>query len=30
MARHVVTLLTDDVDGSAADRTIEFGLDGVL
>lgn len=30
MARQVVTLLTDDVDGSEADHTIEFGLDGVL
>jgi hypothetical protein len=30
MARQVVTLLTDDIDGSEADHTIEFGLDGVL
>jgi hypothetical protein len=30
MARRVVTLLTDDVDGSEADQTIGFGLDGVL
>ena len=29
MARQVVTLLTDDLDGSEADRTIEFSLDGV-
>jgi nucleoid-associated protein Lsr2 len=29
MARQVVTLLTDDLDGSEADRTVEFGLDGV-
>jgi hypothetical protein len=29
MARQVVTLLTDDLDGSKADRTVEFGLDGV-
>ncbi len=29
MARKVVTLLTDDLDGSEADRTVEFGLDGV-
>jgi hypothetical protein len=28
MARQLVTLLTDDLDGSAADRTVEFGLDG--
>jgi hypothetical protein len=30
MARQVVTLLTDDIDGGEADHTIEFGLDGVL
>jgi hypothetical protein len=24
-----VTLLTDDLDGSVADRTVEFGLDGI-
>lgn len=29
MARQVVTLLTDDLDGSEADSTVEFGLDGV-
>jgi Lsr2 len=29
MAKQVVTLLTDDLDGSEADRTVEFGLDGV-
>jgi hypothetical protein len=29
MARQVVTLLTDDLDGTTADRTVEFGLDGV-
>ena len=29
MARKVITLLTDDLDGSEADRTVEFGLDGV-
>jgi hypothetical protein len=29
MAKQVITLLTDDLDGSEADRTIEFGLDGV-
>lgn len=29
MARQVVTLLTDDLDGSEADRSVEFGLDGV-
>jgi len=29
MARQVVTLLTDDLDGSEADRTVEFSLDGV-
>jgi hypothetical protein len=28
MAKQVVTLLTDDLDGSKADRTVEFGLDG--
>jgi hypothetical protein len=28
MTRQVVTLLTDDLDGSDADRTVEFGLDG--
>lgn len=29
MAKQVITLLTDDLDGGAADRTVEFGLDGV-
>jgi Lsr2 len=29
MAKQVVTVLTDDLDGAAADRTVEFGLDGV-
>jgi hypothetical protein len=29
MARQVVTVVTDDLDGTAADRTLEFGLDGV-
>src|SRR3954464_829338 len=29
MAKQVITLLTDDLDGGGADRTIEFGLDGV-
>ncbi len=29
MAKHIVTLLTDDIDGTGADSTIEFGLDGV-
>lgn len=29
MAKKVITLLTDDLDGSRADRTVEFGLDGV-
>jgi hypothetical protein len=29
MAKKIVTLLTDDIDGSEADRTVEFGLDGV-
>jgi hypothetical protein len=30
MAKQTVTLLTDDLDGGEADRTIEFGLDGVI
>jgi Lsr2 len=30
MAKKVVTLLTDDLDGTEADRTVEFGLDGVM
>ncbi len=29
MAKQVVTVLTDDLDGTAADRTVEFGLDGL-
>ncbi|MCA2218161.1 histone-like nucleoid-structuring protein Lsr2 [Jidongwangia harbinensis] len=29
MAKQIVTLLTDDIDGSDADRTVEFGFDGV-
>ena len=29
MAKQVITRLTDDLDGSDADRTVEFGLDGV-
>ena len=29
MAKQVITLLTDDLDGREADRTVEFGLDGV-
>jgi len=29
MAKQVITVLTDDLDGSVADRTVEFGLDGV-
>lgn len=29
MAKQTVTLLTDDLDGKKADRSIEFGLDGV-
>jgi hypothetical protein len=29
MARQVITVVTDDLDGSDADRTVEFGLDGV-
>ena len=29
MAKQIVTLLTDDLDGSEANSTIEFGLDGV-
>jgi hypothetical protein len=29
MAKQIITLLTDDLDGSEADRTVEFGLDGV-
>jgi hypothetical protein len=29
MAKQQVIILTDDLDGSEADRTVEFGLDGV-
>ena len=29
MAKQVITVLTDDLDGTDADRTVEFGLDGV-
>jgi hypothetical protein len=29
MAKHVITVLTDDLDGGDADRTLELGLDGV-
>lgn len=29
MARKVITVLTDDLDGGKADRTVEFGIDGV-
>ncbi|MEU2610039.1 Lsr2 family protein [Micromonospora sp. NPDC007271] len=29
MARKVITVLTDDLDGGKADRTVEFALDGV-
>ena len=29
MAKQVITVLTDDLEGGDADRTIEFGLDGV-
>ena len=29
MAKQVITVLTDDLDGGDADRTIELGLDGV-
>jgi Lsr2 len=29
VAKQVITVLTDDLDGGDADRTIEFGLDGV-
>jgi hypothetical protein len=29
MARQVITVLTDDLDGGRADRTVEFGIDGV-
>src|SRR5436190_1005918 len=29
MAKQIITVLTDDLDGGDADRTVEFGLDGV-
>ena len=29
MAKKVITVLLDDLDGGDADRTVEFGLDGV-
>ncbi|MBQ1024615.1 Lsr2 family protein [Micromonospora sp. C95] len=29
MAKQVITVLTDDLDGGKADRTVEFSLDGV-
>jgi hypothetical protein len=29
MAKQVITVLTDDLEGGDADRTVEFGLDGV-
>jgi hypothetical protein len=29
MAKQIITVLTDDLDGGDAHRTIEFGLDGV-
>ncbi|GID71201.1 Lsr2 family protein [Actinoplanes cyaneus] len=29
MAKQVITVLTDDLDGGDADGTIEFGLDGI-
>lgn len=29
MAKQVITVLTDDLDGGDADETVEFGLDGV-
>ena len=29
MAKQVITLLKDDLDGGDADHTVEFGLDGV-
>lgn len=29
MARQVIVVLTDDLDGTEADRTVEFALDGV-
>ena len=29
MAKQVITVLTDDLDGGDADRTVEFGFDGI-
>ncbi|MFI6079219.1 Lsr2 family protein [Actinoplanes sp. NPDC051343] len=29
MSKQIITVLTDDLDGSGADRTLEFGFDGV-
>lgn len=29
MAKQTITVLTDDLDGGDADRSLEFGLDGV-
>ncbi|QOC91487.1 histone-like nucleoid-structuring protein Lsr2 [Micromonospora craniellae] len=29
MAKKVITVLTDDLDGGKADRTVDFSLDGV-
>ena len=29
MARQIITVLTDDLDGGTADRTVEFGIDGL-
>ncbi|GGN38591.1 hypothetical protein FHR83_005527 [Actinoplanes campanulatus] len=29
MAKQIITVLTDDLNGEAADRTVEFALDGI-
>jgi hypothetical protein len=29
VSKQIITVLTDDVDGGDADRTVEFGFDGV-
>ena len=29
MARQIITMLTDDLDGREADETVTFGLDGI-
>jgi Lsr2 len=29
IARRIITVLTDDLDGGDAEQTVEFGLDGV-